>query len=441
MNITRTDIDALNAVIKIEVSKKDYSNNVEAILINYRKTATVAGFRKGEVPMSIIKKQYGKAIIQEQANKAVQEKLTRFIATEKMDLLGQPILRKEEDFDWNAETITFEYEVGLAPKFEVYLEIDNDITMYKIIADEKMLDEQVVRIQKQFGKAIPKEVIEEKDDIRGTFTNEEKGINAPAQITLDIFKDKAAAKKFIGKKVGDVVTIGTKGLFDDDHKLMDYLQVGHDDVHDLDINVDFTIEEITASEPAELNQELFNKLFGEGIVSSVEEVKAKIKEDAEKQFAQQADQQFLNDVSAFLIESNPIQLPAAFLKKWIQTVGEKPLTAEQAEAEYAKSENGLRYQLIEGKIMADNNLQITFDDLKSFTSEVIKKQMAQFGQMNPTAEDVEGIVARVLSNQEEVKRLSEQVMSEKMLGLFKTKIKAKTKEVTYQDFIKEMYGE
>ena len=441
MNITRTDIDALNAVITIEISKKDYSNNVEAILINYRKTATVAGFRKGEVPMSIIKKQYGKAIIQEQANKLIQEKLTRFIATEKLDMLGQPILRSEEDFDWNAETITFEYEIGLAPKFEVYLEIANDLTMYKIIADEKMLNDQIVRIQKQFGNAIPKDIVAENDDIRGTFTNEEKGINAPAQITLDIFKDKAAAKKFIGKKVGDMVTIGTKGLFDDDHKLMDLMQVGHDDVHGLDINVDFSIEEITSSEPADLNQELFDKLFGAGVVSSVEEVKAKIKEDAEKQFAQQADQQFLNDVSAFLIEANPIELPATFLKKWIQTVGEKPLTAEQAEVEYARSENGLRYQLIEGKIMADNNLQISFDDLKTFTTDVIKKQMAQFGQMNPTDADVDGIVARVLSNQEEVKRLSEQVMSVKMLELFKTKIKAKTKEVTYEDFVKEMYGE
>jgi len=277
----------------------------------------------------------------------------------------------------------------------VYLEIANELTLYKIIADEKMLNDQIVRIQKQFGKAIPKDVVAENDDIRGTFLNQEKGIDAPAQITLDIFKDKAAAKKFIGKKVGDVVTIGTKGLFDDDHKLMDYLQVGHDDVHGLDINVDFKIEEISTSEPAELNQELFDKLFGAGNVSSVEEVKAKIKEDAEKQFAQQADQQFLNDVSAFLIEANPIELPAAFLKKWIQTVGEKPLTAEQAEAEYARSENGLRYQLIEGKIMADNNLQISFEDLKEFTSEVIKKQMAQFGQMNPTKEDVDGIVARV----------------------------------------------
>ncbi|MGH2665190.1 trigger factor [Flavobacterium sp.] len=441
MNITKTNIDALNAVITIELSKNDYSKDVEAILINYRKTANIAGFRKGEVPMSIIKKQYGKSIIQEQANKVIQEKLTRFISAEKLDMLGQPILRTEEDFDWNAETITFEYEIGLVPQFEVYLEIPNDVTMYKIIADEKMLNEQVQRIQKQFGKMIAKNEVEENDDIRGVFINEEKGINAPAQITLDIFKDKAAVKKFIGKKVGDVVTVGTKGLFDDDHKLMDYLQVGHDDVHDLDINVDFKIEEITTSEPAELNQELFDKLFGEGNVSSLEEVKAKIKEDAEKQFSQQADQQFLNDVSAFLLEANPFELPATFLKKWIQTIGEKPLTAEQAEVEYARSENGLRYQLIEGKIMADNNLQISFEDLKAYASEVIKKQMAQFGQMNPTAEDVEGIVARVLSNQEEVKRLSEQVMSEKMLGLFKDKIKAKTKEVTYQDFVKEMYGE
>ncbi len=129
------------------------------------------------------------------------------------------------------------------------------------------------------------------------------------------------------------------------------------------------------------------------------------------------------------------------MKKWIQTVGETPLSEEQADEEYAKSEKGLRYQLIENKIIAANNLQIQFEDLKAHTAELIKKQMAQFGQLNPTDEEVEGIVARVLSNQEEVKRLSEQVMSEKMLTLFKEKINAKSKKVNYQEFIKEMYGE
>jgi trigger factor len=222
---------------------------------------------------------------------------------------------------------------------------------------------------------------------------------------------------------------------------MDYLKLGHDDVHGLDINVDFKIEEITMSEPAELTQELFDKLFGEGNVTSVEEIKAKIKEDAEKQFATQADQKFLNDVTESLLTNTKFELPSEFLKKWIRTAGETPLTKEQAEAEYARSENGLRYQLIEGKIMSQNHLQITFEDLKSYTAEVIKKQMAQFGQMNPTEADVDGIVARVLSNQEEVKRLSDQVMSEKMLNLFKDRIKAETKEVSYQDFIAASYGE
>ncbi len=176
-------------------------------------------------------------------------------------------------------------------------------------------------------------------------------------------------------------------------------------------------------------------------VTSIEELKEKIKEDAEQQFASQADQKFLNDVTESLIENTKFDLPAEFLVKWLQTAGEAPLTAEQAEEEYKKSESGLRYQLIEGKVITENGLQITFDDLKAYTAEVIKKQMAQFGQLNPTDEDVEGIVARVLSNKDEVKRLSEQVMSEKMLNLFKEKVKFKTKEVTYQDFIKEMYGE
>jgi trigger factor len=212
-------------------------------------------------------------------------------------------------------------------------------------------------------------------------------------------------------------------------------------VHGLDIHVDFTIEEINAVEKAELNQELFDKLFGPGVIASLADLKAKIKEDAETQFAQQADQKFLNDVTDFLIESTKFELPATFLKKWIKTVAETPLSDEQAEEEYAKAEKGLRFQLIEGKVMAENNLQITFEDLKAHTAEIIKKQMAQFGQLNPSEDEINGIVARVMSNQDEVKRLSEQVMSEKMLGLYKEKVKAKSKEVNYDQFIKAMYGE
>ena len=440
MNITRKNTDALNAIVTVEVSKDDYAPQVEKVLKNYSKNATIPGFRKGAVPMSLIKKQYGKAVLLEEVNKVLQENLNKYLQEEKIDILGNPLPKIDTDFNWDAEDYKFDFELGLTPTFEVSLDNVKDLTQYKVFADDKMLDDQVLRIRKQYGKMISKDTVEKGDDISGTFTNEEKGINNPTQITLDIFKDKKAADQFIGKKVGDVVTLNTKGLFDDDHKLMDYLKAGHDDVHGLAIDVDFKIEEITMSEPAELNQELFDKLFGPGNVSSVEDIKAKIKEDAEKQFASQADQKFLNDVTESLLTNTKFDLPAEFLKKWIQTVGETPLTAEQAEAEYARSENGLRYQLIEGKIMSQNNLQITFEDLKAYTAQMIRKQMAQFGQMNPTDADVDGIVARVLSNQDEIKRLSEQVMSEKMLNLFKDKVNAKTKEVSYDDFIAASYG-
>ena len=177
------------------------------------------------------------------------------------------------------------------------------------------------------------------------------------------------------------------------------------------------------------------------IDSLVEEVKAKIKEDAEKQFAQQADQKLLGDVTEFLIENTKFDLPAEFLKKWLQTVGEKKLSAEEAEVEYARSEKGLRFQLIEGKALAQSDIKITFEDLKAFTTKNIRHQMAQFGQTNPTDEEVQGIVARVLSNQEEVKRLSDQVVAAKLLELFKEKANPTTKEVTYEEFIAASYGE
>ena len=441
MNITRNNVDALNAVVTVEVSKADYAEKVQKVLADYRKNASIPGFRKGAVPMSLIQKQYGKAVLLDEVNKLLQDNLNKYLVEEKLDILGNPLPKVTEDFNWDVEDYKFEFELGLAPEFTVDLTAKNDLVKYTIVADDKMLNDQVARIQKQYGKLIAKDVVEEGNDVSGVFANEEKAINNRTTLSLDVFADKKTAKAFIGKKVGDVVTLKTKGLFDDDHKLMDYLAVGHDDVHGLDIEVTFTIDEVTTHEPAVLDQELFDKLFGPKVVTSVDELKAKIKEDAEKQFAQQADQKFLNDVTEFLIANTKFDLPAEFLKKWIQSAGENPLTAEEAEVEFTKSENGLRYQLIEGKIITENGLQITFEDLKAYTSELIKKQMAQFGQMDPSDEDVQGIVARVMSNQDEVRRLSEQVMNEQMLNLFKDKVKSKSKEVSYDDFIKAMYGE
>lgn len=441
MDIKRVAIDAVNEVIVMTVVHMDYKGQVQKRINEKMPLATVKGFRKGQVPKDLVEKQYGRDIKIEEVKKVVDLALSRYVESERLNLLGTPLLKENENLDWTAEEIVFEYEIGLVPNFELNLEAENNIVKYVITADEKLIADQVTRIQKQFGTAVPQETADLNSDITGTFVNEENGINNTTTFSLDVFKDKATAQLFVGKKVGDEVVVNTKGLFEDDHQLMDYLKVAHDDVHTLAIDVTFTINAIDAPQLAELNQELFDKLFGEGNVASLEDLNAKIKEDAEKQFALQADQKLLGDVTDFLIENTKFDLPAAFLTKWLQTVGEKQLTPEEAAAEYARSEKGLRFQLIEGKALAQNNIQITFDDLKAFTQNAIKQQMAQFGQMNPSDEEVEGIVARVLANQDEVKKLSQEVVREKMLQIFKEKANAKVKEVTYEQFVKEMYGE
>ena len=441
MDIRRIAISPVNEIIEINVMQSDYKGQVAKRINEKMPLATVKGFRKGAVPKDLVEKQYGKAIKQEEVKKVVDLALERFLQTERFNMLGTPLPIEKEIFNWDLEELTFQYEIGLAPNFELDLEAKNDIIKYVVVADAKLIDEQVTRIQKQFGTAIPQDVVAENHDIAGTFVNEDAAINATTTIALSIFKDKTTADKFLGKKVGDVVTVNTKGLFEDDHQLMDVLKVDHDEVHGLEVNVDFTIEAINETELATLNQELFDKLFGEGNVATLDELKAKIKEDAEKQFAQQADQKLLADVTNFLIDTTKFDLPTEFLKKWLQTAGEKKLTPAEAAAEFEKSERGLRFQMIEGKALAQSNIQVNFEDLKSFTMNSIRQQMAQFGQMNPTDAEVEGIVARVLSNQDEVRRLSQQVTSDKMLQIFKEKANATTKEVTYQEFIAASYGE
>jgi len=439
MNITKESVDALNAVVKVEISAADYQEKVEKILQDYRQKADIPGFRKGHVPMGMVKKQYGKSIMIDEVNKLLQESLNNYLVEEKLDILGNPLPKMQEDFNWDTEDYSFEFELGLAPEFDVDLDAKKKITQYNIIADKELLDKEVENIQKRFGKIIPKEVVEEGVNIAGTFTNEEKGIDKKSTIELASVKGKVNQKKFIGAKVGDVIELNSKGLFDDDHKLMGALGLNHEEIHGLEIPLTFTIEEINVTELAEVNQELFDKVFGPDVVKSEEELREKIKEDAEKQFQTQADQQLLNAVTEYLVENTKFDLPAEFLKKWLAVAGEKPISAEQAAEEYEKSEKGLRYQLIEGKVLKDNELQINFEELKDFTKGFVKAQMAQYGQLNPEEKELDDIVQRVLSNQDEAKRLQEQLVSQKLLNFYKEKITFKVKELNYEAFVKEVY--
>jgi trigger factor len=439
MNITKENIDALNAVVKVDIVADDYQAKVDQLLADYRKKADIPGFRKGHVPMGMIKKQYGKSIMIDEVNKLLQESLNKFLTEEKLDILGNPLPRIKEDFNWDADTFTFEFELGLAPQFDVDVKSKNKITQYNIVATDELIDEEVKNIQSRYGKMSSLEEATEHSNVTGTFVNEENEINKKGTFLVNDLKGKKNEKKVIGAKIGDVIELDTKKLFENDHKLQHILGVSHEEIHDLDITVSFTVEDITKTEPADLDKELFDKLFADGSVTTVTELREKIKEDAEKQFEQQGDQQLLNAITEYLIENTKFDLPADFLKKWLATAGEKELTAEEAAAEFEKSEKGLRYQLIEGKIMKDNDIKLDYQELVDYAKGFIRTQMAQFGNMNPEEKELDDIAGRILQNQEEAQKLQSQLISNKMLTFFKENITFKTKEVSYEDFIKEVY--
>jgi len=440
MNITRENIDALNAVVKVDIAKEDYSDKVEKILSDYRKTANIPGFRKGHVPMGMVKKQYGQAVLVDEVNKLLQDALGKYLVEEKLDVLGNPLPKPQDDLDWNADDFSFEFELGLAPEFDVKLKGKKAITHYDIIADEKMINNQVENIQKQYGKLVSQDEISEDSEITGKFTNEAEGIENVTTFSVDKLKGKTNLKKFIGAKIGNVITVKTKNLFNVDYGITTYLKVDHEKAKDLNVEVAFEVSEINKRELADLDQDLFDKLYGKDNVKTVTELKERIKTDSERQFKQQGDQKLLNDVTEYLVTSTKFDLPSEFLQKWMQTAGEEPMTEEQAKEEYEKSEKAMRYQLIEAKLINDNKLQVQFEELKAFAMQMIKGQMAQFGQMNPIEKELEDIAARILSNQDEVKRLNEQLMSQKLLELYKNEANLKTKQISYDDFVKEVYS-
>lgn len=441
MNISKTDIDKLNAVVNISIDKKDYEQKVHTILKDYRKKANIPGFRKGHVPFGMIKKQYEKAVIVDEVNKLIQENLDNYIKKEKLELLGNPLPKeKNNSIDWNHGNMQFEFELGLAPKFEIKLDVLKKVTHYEIEPDKKMIDEQINHIQNQYGKIKAKKKIEKGFEINAQFKNEEIDLDTMANFSMKDIKSRKAIKLLNESEVGSNLNLPSKGLFIDNTTAKRVLSLDDENLKKLSkLDLTLEIKEVNERIPAEINQDLFDKLYKPGTVKSEKELKDKIKEGLQAQFKPQSNQKLMNDISETIVEKTKFKLPSDFLKKWIRSSGKEPMSEEAAIDEYNKSEKGIRYQLIEGKIISDNNLKMTFEELKEFTETLIKKQMSQYGQM-PEKEKLDGIVSNVLSNKEETKRISDQLMGDKMLKFFIEKAPLKRKKVAFDAFLKQAYN-
>ena len=438
MKISILKENKLSGIISVVIEKKDYEEKVNGVLKNYTKTAKIPGFRKGFVPMGLVKKQYGNAIKIDEINKLLDSSLKKYIQDEKLDILGGPIPNTDNEINWDLESINFDFKIGYAPEFKINLKPKKPIIKYDVKADKKMIDDQIKNIQSQYGKLISKAKVEKKSEVTALFISDSDEINNSSMFKMESTKP-SFSKKLIGMKVGDELTENGSKIFKESYELSRNLKIEIDKAKEYKKDVVVKIEEINDRQLADLDQELFDKVFGKDIVKSVTEMKSKLDNDFVKQFENQVNQKLMNDTIEYLIDSTKINLPSEFLIKWMKLSSEKKISLDEAKIEYDKSEKGMKYQLIESKIIIDNNLQVNFDDLKSFTTDLIKNQMIQYGQAIPDQKELDGIIARVMSNKDEIKRLSEQLTSTRILDFFKDNFKYKLKKVSYDEYIKEAY--
>lgn len=426
MNITKNTTDKLNAVLTVTVDKTDYQEKVVDVLNQYRKTANIKGFRKGQVPMSFVKKQYEQAVIFDTVNEILQKSVSDYINTEKLSILGNPVPVMKE-VDWNADQLSFDFELGLAPEFEVDLS-KVEVESYKVKVAEDEIQKYVDNFAARFGslKSLAEAEAEAVLKVEAAVEGQEA---KPTFIRLEELKDASA---FIGKKVGDVVEVNSNDIFDTAEEAAQQLNT---EVTEEGTKVTYTIKEINKAEKAEVNQELFDKVYGEGAVDSEEAFRNKIKEESENMYNKESDKQIINDVVAKLLETVQFDLPTEFLTKWLISSNENVTSEEQAKEELAKMDKGLRYQLIEAKIAELNNVEVNAEEVKEAAFAAIKDQLKMYGQNSIPEDTLQQIAMSALQNQEEYNRLSYQVFTDKMLDIFKNNVKLNEKEVTFDEFV------
>lgn len=446
MNIVRKDIDSNNATITISIEKADYSEKVEKTLRDYRKKANIPGFRPGMVPMGLLKKMYGKAILGEEINKILSDELYKYIHDNKVNMLGEPLPNdtEQKDIDFNTqEEFEFVFDLGLAPEFEVELNKKDKVKYYQITPGEEMINNQIKSYTGRFGKYIQEEVVEEKDMIKGELFElvdgkaHETGIHVTdAVLTPSYMKDEATKALFVGAKKGDVITFNPKTAFENEAEIASLLKISKEAVGNVDSDFQITIESITRYVEAEVNQELFDKVFGEGVINSEEAFIGKIKETLQENLLQDSEYKFGLDARDALVKKyESLSFPDAFLKRWLLATN-KNLTEETLEADYPKMIADLKWQLIKDKIAKANEIKVENEDVEAYGRKIARSQFAQYGMIGLDDSILDNYAKDLLKKEETLKNIIDKVAEDKVLAIVKDAVKLETKEVSIEEFNK-----
>lgn len=447
MNITQEKIDDLNALLKVEVSTDDYQEKVEKTIKDHQKKMNIPGFRPGKVPTSVIKKMYGKSIMLDEINKIVIDSMYDYLRQNNIDILGNPLPNKEKSsqIDWDNQTnFEFFYDLGLSPNIELKPLEELETKLYEISVNDEVVEKYLTEVRRRYGKFTNPENVTDGDLIYCEFTElDEKGnikdggINYKSSIALELIKNKTAKKKFIGLKKEQEIDIDIVKTFDNNKEVSLMLNIEESKVAELKDLFKIKVLSINRVELAPLDKELFDKVYKNDTIETEEQLRERIKKDATLSFNSESEKLFVNEIVELLIKQTKITLPDAFLKRWLLETNNEKFTEEQIEKEYSIYADSLKWQLIENKILKDNEITVTQEDVKNHIKDYFRSSLPSMDEANPFPEDkLDSLADRLFENKEETKRIYDKIYDDRLKELFKNKLKVKKEQISYEEFVK-----
>lgn len=447
MNITKELKDNLNAVLKVQIGKEDYEPRVKKVLSDYQKKARIDGFRPGKVPFGLINKMYGKSAMVEEINKLLSENVMKFIQDEELHILGDPLPSEKEQkpIDWeNSDIFEFAFDLGLAPQFNIDLSKKDSLKLYNIVPDDKLIGTYTDNYARRYGAFKTCDVVADgKEMIKASLVELENGQAKEGGISveestlhLEFIKDETAQKKMLGLKEGDTVVINIAKAYPNNVELAGILHKKKEEIEGIDSDFQLTILSVSKFEKAEINQELYDKIYGEGNVKSEEEFKAKISEEIQANLSRESQYKFRVDVKESILGKADFNLPVEFLKRWVFSSNEGKFTMEQIEQDFPKFERDIKWQLIQNKIVKDNEIKLTEEEIIDFAKEQTKMQFEQYGLFNVPEEHLNSYAMESLKREEDRRRMVERKLEDKVLEFVRATVTVDSKDVTPEEFDK-----
>lgn len=447
MQVSRLNVDAQSALLTVEIENSDYADKVKSALDKYKKTANLPGFRPGHVPSGLIQKKYGKAILAEEINKLANDGVYNFIRENKIDILGNPIPKEGTDFVGDFESpnqFTFVFEIGLSPSFDYKKVINDKIEYPKVKVDDTLIDQQLDDLRRRYGKLMSANSVEKSDMVLGTFselnedgTLKEDGISHSATLSLEFIENKNAAELLLGKEVGNSITLDPSMVSKNTEDMATMLGIDLEIAKTLHSNFEFKITDIKRMEKADLNEELFAKLFPDGEVNDEKSIRERIKIDLESMFEKDSDRLLTRNAYNQLMEKVDVRFPEDFLKRWIKMSSEKPISDEDLSNEFDSYLKSLKWQLIQTRIFKENEITVSHEEVLSHTKGLLIGNYAQYGMPAPEENELHETAMRLLSDKEQANGIYDQLAEKRLTDYFKANMTLSFKQMSYDDFVIE----